>query len=241
MEITKREKIRQALGFERITVPRVAILGMLLALLIALKYTLGFIPGIEVISFMFIFLGIFLPAIDLLLLIASFNVLVVVIYGFGSWWFAYWIIWTADAFVSKGISKLTKNKFAFGVWGFVAGFSVLFWYFLSDWYFFDYSYATLNIVSAIPVNLIEGMTTMIACITIAPLMAKVFHAYSLKIWGRKNAWDFRKTKFVRINIALTIIICIAFIVGIVLLFIYNDFFLDLKQNLSNVGGDRGHI
>lgn len=226
---------------KRITVPRIAILGMLLALLIALKYALGFIPGIEVISFMFIFLGIFLPVVDIMLLVAAFNVLVMVIYGFGSWWFAYWVIWPIDALVSKAISKFTKNKFVFGIWGFIAGFSVLFWYFWSDWIFFDFSYATLNIISALPVNLIEGMTTMIACITIAPTMAKVFHHYSPRIWGKENPWDFNKTKYFKINVAFTIIICVAFIVGIVLLFVYNDTFLQLKQQLSNIGGDKGHI
>lgn len=237
MEETVKVKWYQRFRPQRITVPRVAMLGMILALMITLKYALGFIPGIELISFMFIFLGIFLPVVDLLLLIASFNILVVVIYGFGSWWFAYWVIWTADAFVSKLISKFTKNKFVFALWGFVAGFSVMFWYFLSDWFFFDYSYATLNIISAIPINLIEGMTTALACITIAPAMAKVFHAYSLKIWGKENPWDFKKIKYLKTNITFTIILSLAFIAGIVLLFVYNDTFLDLKQALTSIGGD----
>lgn len=229
------EKLRP----KRITVPRVAMLGMLLALMITLKYALGFIPGIELISFMFIFLGIFLPVVDLLLLIASFNILIVVIYGFGSWWFAYWIIWPADAFVSKLISKFTKNKYVFGIWGFIAGFSVMFWYFLSDLFFYDYSYATLNIISALPINLIEGMTTALACITIAPAMAKVFHAYSLKIWGKDNPWDFKKIKYTKINIVFTITISLAFIAGIVVLFVFNDAFLEIKQAMTSYGGD-GH-
>lgn len=241
MESKAQVKWYTHLKIKKITVPRIAILGMLLALMVTLKYALGFIPGVEVISFMFIFLGVFLPIVDLLFLIASFNLLILVIYGFGAWWFAYWIIWPIDAFVSKGISKFTKNKYVFGLWGFIAGFSVTFWYFLSDTLFFNYSYATMNIISALPINLVEGMTTMLACITIAPAMAKVFHAYSLRIWGKENSWDFKKIKYEKINIALTISLALAFIVGIILLFIYNDAFMNLKQSLANYGGDRGHI
>lgn len=241
MEEASQVKWYQKFRPQRITVPRIAILGMILALMIALKYAFGFVPGIEVISFMFIFLGIFLPVVDLLFLIAAFNILIVVIYGFGSWWFAYWVIWPVDAFVSKALSKFTKNKFVFGLWGFIAGFSVLFWYFLSDMFFFDYSYAVMNIISALPINLIEGMTTMLACITIAPAMAKVFHAYSLRIWGKEKPWEFKKIKYEKINLAITIIFAIAFIVGIIMLFIYNDAFMQLKQNLTDIGGDKGHI
>lgn len=241
MEKTSQVKWYQFLKPKKITVPRIAVLGMLLALMIALQYALSFVPGIEVISFLFIFLGIFLPFVDLLFLIASFNILILVIHGFGSWWFAYWIIWPIDALVSKTISKFTKNKFVFGLWGFIAGFSVLFWYFISDWLFFDYSYATMNTISALPINLVEGMTTMLACITIAPPMAKVFHSYSLRIWGKENPWDFKKIKYEKLNYALTIFLAVAFIAGIVLLFIYNDAFMNLKQSLVNYGGDKGHI
>lgn len=241
MELTKSEKIRQVLGFERITVPRVAILGMLLALLVAFKYVLGFVPGIEIISFMFIFLGIFLPILDLSLLIISFNVMILVLYGFGTWWIAYWVIWPVDAFVSKFISKFTRSKYVFALWGFIAGLSVFVYYFFSDWIFFDYSYATMNVISAIPINLIEGFTTMLALITIAPLMSKVFNHYSVKIWDRESGWDFKKSKYPKASMITTILLAIGCIVGIVMLFIYNDAFLQLKQSLSNIGGDKGHI
>ena len=69
----------------KITVSRIALLGMLLAVLIAFKFALGFVPGIEVISFLFIILGIILPVFDLALLLVSFNIGVLAIYGFGSW------------------------------------------------------------------------------------------------------------------------------------------------------------
>lgn len=115
----------------------------------------------------------------------------------------------------------------------------MFWYFLSDLFFYDYSYATLNIISALPINLIEGMTTALACITIAPAMAKVFHAYSLKIWGKDNPWDFKEIKYTKINIVFTITISLAFIAGIVVLFVFNDAFLEIKQAMTSYGGD-GH-
>ena len=69
---------------KKMTVSRIALLGMLLALLISLKFAFGFVPGIEAVSFMFIILGIILPIIDLSLLLIAFNAGVLAIYGFGT-------------------------------------------------------------------------------------------------------------------------------------------------------------
>ena len=225
----------------KITPARVAILGLLLSLMIALKFVFGFIMGIEVISFMFIFLGIFLPIFDLVLLISAFNFLVLALYGFGLWWLVYWIIWPIDAFISKFISKFTHNKFGFSLWGLVAGFSVLLWYFFSDVIFFGAQYAGLNIITALPVNLIEGFVTMIACITVMPVMAKVFNIYAPRFWGDKKRWEFKEIKNRALNITLTSLMVGVIITCVVLLFVYNDLFINLKMDLAVSSHKKGYI
>ena len=222
---------------QKLTPSRVALLGMLLALMIALKYAFGFLAGIEFITFMFIFLGIFLPVLDLFLLIFCFNFLIAIIYGFGFWWFAYWIIWTSDAFISKVLSKVTKNRFVFGAWGFLAGFFVFFWYFISDWIFYDVSYALLNVITAIPINLIEGLTTMLTIILFAPIMSRIFKVYEVKFWNKKTAWQFREIKNKNLNIASITFVVLFSLVGITFLFIYNQWFFDLKDHFTTVNYD----
>ncbi len=77
--------IKEKIFGNRITPARVAILGMLLALLVTFKFILGFVPGVEIVSFTFIFVALFLPLIDLVLLVSAFNLLMLAIYGFGTW------------------------------------------------------------------------------------------------------------------------------------------------------------
>ncbi len=215
-----------------ITPNRIAVMGILLALLITLKYALGFIPGIEVVSFVFIIFGIFLPTLDLALMIICFNLLIIAIYGFGSWWFMYWIIWPVDAFVSKLISKKTTNKYVFGLWGFIAGASVGFWYFWSDALFFDWTFARLNIITAIPINAIEGLTTMICIITIGPSLAKVFEKYSVKFWNNDKAFLFKKNKRPKLNIFVTTILSLVSLSGVITLYVKNDVFFAWKNRES---------
>ena len=73
----------------RISVKRISLLGLFLAITFTAKITFGFVPGIEIVSFLFIMFGIFLPLLDLLLLITCFNLLVAIFYGFGTWWIVY--------------------------------------------------------------------------------------------------------------------------------------------------------
>ncbi len=211
-----------------ITPLRVATLGMLLALTMTLKYVFGFVPGIEVVSFLFIIVGIFLPLMDLLLLIAAFNFLIVTIYGFGLWWIMYWIIWPVDALLSKLISKKIQNKFVFGVWGFIAGASVGFWYFWPEWITMGQEFARLNLITAIPINAIEGITTMLMIILLGPMIAHLFKKHSMKIWGIENAFQFKEVKKPKLNILLTIFACIISLSGIITLYVKNNYFFEWK-------------
>lgn len=229
--------IKKRLQIPRLSVVRITILGMFLALMIALKYAFGFVPGVELISFFFVFLGIFLPVFDLLLLISAFNFLILALYGFGLWWLAYWIIWPIDAFVAKGLSKVTKNYLVFGIWGFFAGFLVFFWYFWIDFGIYGFNYALLNVLSALPLNLIEGLFTMIMIFTIGPLLGKVFNAYRHHWAKSTKTWNFQIVKKRRMNYAITTSMVLLAIILIILLVIYNPWFLDLKANLfrENLG------
>lgn len=232
---------KQKEKWARISVARVAILGMFLALLITFKYALGFIPGVEIVSFMFIVFGMFLPVFDLALLVVCFNLLIVVIYGFGGWWFAYWIIWPIDAFMSKGLSKLTKNRFVFSIFGFFAGVSVMFWYFLSDMFFFGQSFAVMNLISAIPINTIEGFVTMFMIITVAPKLLKVINMYAPTIWGEKHCYKFNDIKHKKTGYTFVWLMSIGAIAGTVTMFVKNDFFLSWKSREMRNDFTPGHI
>lgn len=217
--------------FPKFSSVRIAFLGVYLALMVALKYLLGFIVGIELITFMFVIAGLYLPMKDGLILVIAFNLMVMAMYGAGTWEIMYYIIWPVDFIGAKILSKVTRNKYAIASWGFICGLSLLWWYFISDIFFFGTSFAIANIISAIPVNLIEGFTTVGMIISCGGAISKLFSTYSLQIWNIDKPYTFKDVKHPRIVAALNIFLVIGVIAGIVLLFYYNTWFLDLKQEL----------
>lgn len=225
------KKNNQYYFFSKFSSVRIAFLGVYLALMVALKYLLGFIVGIELITFMFVIAGLYLPTKDGLILVIAFNLMVMAMYGAGTWEIMYYIIWPIDFLGAKLLSKVTRNKYAIASWGFICGLSLLWWYFISDIFFFGTSFAIANIISAIPVNLIEGFTTVAMIISCGGAISKLFSTYSLQIWNIEKAYTFKEVRYPKVNALISILILLGMIAGIVLLFYYNTWFLDLKQDL----------
>ncbi len=208
----------------KITPQRIALLGMFLALLIVFKYAFGFVPGIETTTFLFIILGIFLPILDLSILIASFNLIVLAIYGVGYWWIMYWLIWPVIAFGSKLISLKIKSVYFFAFWGFLMGMSIGFWYYFLDLAIQGPTYARIKIITALPVNLIEGFTTMFLIILLALPIQRVFKISSPKFYD-KEVFIFKTTANTKLSIAITTILALLSTSAIITIFITEDVFV----------------
>ena len=202
------------------------------------KYIFGFIPGVEIITFLFIIFGIVLPILDLSLLIISFNLVVVILYGFGPWWLVYWIIWPIDAFVARLIFKSTKKIYFLSLWGFFAGFLVFFWYFLSDTLIFGINFALLNIITAIPINLIEGFTTMICILLFSRRMFDIFDMYKPTFWPDVKRI---KVKAIRVKWRLSSLMIIASTSSVFILFGMNNIFNTWKNDIVNQQNKPGII
>ncbi|CAM9129412.1 hypothetical protein MYMA111404_02700 [Mycoplasma marinum] len=220
---------KKVLG-NKLTPTRVAIMGMLLALLVVFKFIFAFVPGVEVITFAFIFLALFLPLLDLVLLVTAFNFLVLALYGFGSWWIAYWPIFMIDIFASFSLRKLSRNRSFFAFICFLGGVSLGGWYFLSDLALFGKHFAYLNLITAIPINLIEAFVSMIMAIIFGPSLAKVFKVYSKKFWHDDDIFEFKPLKYRIFSFAISISLALASIAGIVLLFVFNNKFTEWRGN-----------
>ena len=225
MEIEKKKRIR-------ISTNRIAILGLFLAVMFALKWGLGFIPGLEVVSFFFIIFSLFLPLLDLAILVVCFNMLVAIVYGIGSWWVAYWFIWPIDVLVTYMLKKVTNNKYIFAGWGLFAGLSVAFWYFLSGLVFFGKAKAIGDLITALPVNLIEGLATMFAVVLIGPKMLSIVKQFNSRFWPNQKVFMFSETRHKKWNIALSVALSLGSLSGISLIFANRSFFNDWKENYA---------
>ena len=223
---------------KRLTTKRICLLSLLLGIMIIAKYIFGFIPGVEIITFLFIVFGIVLPILDLSLLIISFNIIVVIMYGFGPWWLVYWIIWPIDAFVGKLIFKFTKKIYFLSLWGFFAGFLVFFWYFLSDMLIFGFNFALLNVITAIPINLIEGFTTMICILLFSRRIFDVFDMYKLRFWPKSQRINIQP---VRVKWRISSLMVVSSASSIFILFGLNNVFTTLKNNILNTQNRPGVV
>ncbi|CAM9100056.1 hypothetical protein [Mycoplasma todarodis] len=208
----------------KITPQRIALLGMFLALLLVFKYAFGFVPGIETTTFLFIIFGIFLPILDLSILIASFNLIIIAIYGVGYWWIMYWLIWPVIAFGSKLISLKIKSIYFFAFWGFIMGMSIGFWYYFLDLAIQGPEYARIRIITALPVNLIEGFTTMFLVVLLAIPIQKVFKLSSSKFYDGE-VFAFKITKNPKLAIFITIILALLSTSAIVTIFVTEEVFV----------------
>ncbi len=208
----------------KITPPRVALLGIFLALLIVFKYAFGFVPGIETTTFLFIIFGIFLPILDLSILIASFNLIILAIYGIGYWWIMYWLIWPVIAFGSKIISLKIKSVYFFTFWGFLMGISIGFWYYFLDLAIQGPTYARIRIITALPINLIEGFTTMLLIILLAVPIQRVFKQFFPKFY-KKKIFVFKTTSNIKLSITITIILALLSTSAIVTIFLTENIFV----------------
>ncbi len=160
----------------------ISFLGVSLALMIVIKVVLGFIPGIELTTFFFAVFCLFLRKKEIFLLLVSYLISITIIYGFGSWIAAYWIVYPIDAVVIILTKKLIKNKIIFSGILFCLGFLFLPAYFISDTILFSKNIAIANSISSLPICLIGGFANLISGLILTPILAPILNENSNKIY-----------------------------------------------------------
>ncbi|ALV23513.1 hypothetical protein ASO20_02540 [Mycoplasma sp. (ex Biomphalaria glabrata)] len=143
----------------RISTSRIALLGLSLGLLIIAKWRFFLdLPGTEIITGLFIIFAIVFSFLECILLIVAFNLLVLEMYGFGTWWVAYWWIWIIDVtFIKLGYKLFARGTISLMFSALFLGFSINIDYFFSDLIFFNLPYAIVDSISGLITNVIEGV------------------------------------------------------------------------------------
>lgn len=165
----------------------IIIMAFLTAIIVVAKYALGFIVGIEIVTFLCILYGTLLPMKMWIQIISAFILIIGIIYGFGSWWIIYWFIFPIEAFFSWILRKfLLSHSLIFSIWCALWAFSIMAWYYPYDLMFFGTSYALTNLVSAIIPNLLGAVSNFVIATTLMRPSQKLFANY-LKI-DEQNYW-----------------------------------------------------
>ncbi|AAT27493.1 hypothetical protein [[Mycoplasma] mobile] len=213
----------------KISTRKVTVMALLCAILFATKLAFGFVPGIEFVTSLFLIYAIFMPYKESLIIVFIFNILVVIFYGFGAWWLMYWPIFITNVTIGRVFKKWFKNKYVLASFAFLQGFSLIFWFYLSDLIWFGQAFAFSNIISAFPINLIEGFSNFLFCIVVAPNLVKILNKNLPNLWGEKFTFTFKEIKFKKINFFSSIFLSFISIFALTITFAYNSTFLNLAQ------------
>ncbi len=208
----------------------ISFLGIALALMVVIKVVLGFIPGIELTTFFFAAFCLFLKRKEIFLLLISYLITITIIYGFGSWIAAYWIVYPIDALVIILTKKFITNKMVFGGILFFLGFLFLPAYFLSDYFLFSKNVAIANAISSLPICLIGAFANLISGLILTPLLAPILNENSNKIYD--NFKNIRITNGGFFSKVFTIFMVIISFSGITL-FYYNFVYFQELSDMYN--------
>lgn len=143
------------------------IIGMLGAILVAVQYTLAFLPNIELVSLLIITFTLILNK-KTIYIICIFFLLEGLLFGFGLWWVNYLYIW----FILYLITTILKKERSPFIWAIVSGcFGFSFGALCSIPYFFmglaggslgnGFTSAFAYWISGIPFDLIHGISNYI--------------------------------------------------------------------------------
>lgn len=157
----------------------IALMGMMLATIEAVKLALGFIPGVELVTLLMILYTLFFEK-RMFYLIPAFILVEGVIYGFGIWWFMYAYIWPLLIL----LTYLFRKQQSVWFWSTFSGFFGLFFGALcSITYLFTSGPmgAFTWWVSGIPTDVMHGISNFILCMILFVPLRNVLQKNSVSI------------------------------------------------------------
>lgn len=144
-----------------ISVKDIALMGMMLATIEAVKLALGFIPGVELVTLLIILYTLFFEK-KMLYIIPTFILIEGAIYGFGIWWLMYAYIWPLLIL----LTYLFRKQQSIWFWSIFAGFFGLFFGALCSLTYVFTSGPMVAItwwVSGIPTDVLHCISNFILC------------------------------------------------------------------------------
>lgn len=165
-----------------ITIKDIALISLALSIMEVAKYVLGFIPGIEVISLLFIVYTLFFQK-KMIYVLPAFCLLEGILYGFGIWWFMYIYIWAILAFAVY----LFKDKKSILFWSTLSGaYGLLFGLLCCPVYFIagGFNVAISWWIAGIPTDIVHGTSNFIICMLLFKPLNRILKIIQTKQFCR---------------------------------------------------------
>jgi len=142
------------------------------AILYISKVALEWLPNIELVSFLTVLYAIVFGA-EAFIIVTVFNMIELVQWGFGTWWFAYLVVWPLLALIAILLKKVIKEEFF--IWAIVSGLFGLFFgsFFALPYLFVDPGYALSYWISGLPWDLVHCIGNFVIMLILGKPMKKV--------------------------------------------------------------------
>ena len=154
-----------------LTVKDIALISIALAMLEVSKFALSFIPGVEIVSLLFIIYTLFFKE-KIFYILTTFYLLEGILYGFGIWWFMYIYIWAILVILTYAF----RNKKSIWFWSVLSGiFGLLFGLLCCPVYYIT---GGINMtiswwIAGIPTDIIHCISNFIVCLILFKPLNKV--------------------------------------------------------------------
>lgn len=167
------------------TTHQISLIAILSAILIVAQVSLSFIPNVELVSFLFIIYGLYLPFSMNIIIVLLFTTLEMLVWGVGDWVFGYfwiWPIWVILIYVFKPILKENTYGWALlsGFWGLLFG--ALFA--INHGFFYGFNYSMAYYLKGIPFDIIHTLGNFVVALLLFKPTTRLFE--SLVVKGRIN-------------------------------------------------------
>lgn len=149
----------------------VVLIGIALAIVESVKLVLGFIPGVEIVSLLFIIYTLFFQK-KMVYMLPAFCLLEGVMYGFGIWWFMYLYIWA----ILTLVVYLFRNKTSVWFWSTLSGiYGLLFGLLCCPAYFVTggMGMAISWWIAGIPTDIVHGISNFTICLILLKPLSRV--------------------------------------------------------------------
>ena len=140
----------------------IVIMGLMLAVVESAKYALSSVPGVEVVTLLFIIYTLFLEK-KIIYILPAFYIIEGALFGFGIWWFMYVYIWAILALLTYLFRKIKSVWF----WSIFSGLYGLLFGLLCCPVYFATGGINMAIswwISGIPTDVIHGISNFLVCL-----------------------------------------------------------------------------
>lgn len=142
----------------------IVLVGIMLSVIEAIKFSLSFIPGVELVTLFLIVCTLFFRE-KMVYLLPAFLLTEGVMYGFGLWWFMYLYVWAILVLVVY----IFRKKQSVWFWSILSGLFGLLFGFLCSFVYIGIGGISMALtwwIAGIPTDIVHGVSNFILCLVL---------------------------------------------------------------------------